>query len=471
MAVSTSNSLSLRAVINGFEFAGVYEDVTTFSQFITTITASNDNIEDVTEYTLTFLQSNDGVTAVLTNNYLGQNASNHSYYVNPSCRYVKIQVNTLSSIDQFEIFSVVKNTNLIQNTTNTNFNSFRNVVNVNVGDWYSIKSLGDTTTGSWDAMGAVVGDEVEPVVGRVFLCLSAGAGSGDVYDIASSTNVIVSNIPEVTITNTGFTSNIIASITLPINNTLENALYVQADANIPVNIQASIDLDVKNTLANALYVQADANIPVNIQASIDLDVKNTLANALYIQADTSHPVFVAIPSGAVIDASITECIDLQVKNTLANSLYIQADTSHPIYAVINTLPSIAITNTGFNSNITNAFLTVKNKPTYSVSLFSAGTTSQNIRSSAGVLHTVVISSIPTGTTFDYLKFYNSSSATEASTPLMTIPIKAGESLTFVADMNFSAGLCVRATDAYSSASTDAPISIINITVFITGYSE
>ena len=443
MAVSTSNSLSLRAVINGFEFAGVYEDVTTFSQFITTITASNDNIEDVTEYTLTFLQSNDGVTAVLTNNYLGQNASNHSYYVNPSCRYVKIQVNTLSSIDQFEIFSVVKNTNLIQNTTNTNFNSFRNVVNVNVGDWYSIKSLGDTTTGSWDAMGAVVGDEVEPVVGRVFLCLSAGAGSGDVYDIASSTNVIVSNIPEVTITNTGFTSNIIASITLPINNTLENALYVQADANIPVNIQASIDLDVKNTLANALY----------------------------IQADTSHPVFVAIPSGAVIDASITECIDLQVKNTLANSLYIQADTSHPIYAVINTLPSIAITNTGFNSNITNAFLTVKNKPTYSVSLFSAGTTSQNIRSSAGVLHTVVISSIPTGTTFDYLKFYNSSSATEASTPLMTIPIKAGESLTFVADMNFSAGLCVRATDAYSSASTDAPISIINITVFITGYSE
>ena len=191
---------------------------------------------------------------------------------------------------------------------------------------------------------------------------------------------------------------IVQSEVLLVSNTQETALFIQADNTHAINVIADEDhpinvkadathpLFVNNTQAQALFIQADNTHAINVIADEDhpinvradtthpLFVNNTQAQALFIQADTSHPVYIAIPDGAVIDAKITESVNL------------------------------TITNTGFNSNITNAFLTVKNKPTYSVSLNLIELTSQPIRTSAGVLHTVVISSIPIGTAFDYLKF-------------------------------------------------------------------
>jgi hypothetical protein len=137
--------------------------------------------------------------------------------------------------------------------------------------------------------------------------------------------------------------------------------------------------------------------------------------------------------------------------------------------------TVAISNTAFDSNITNTFLTVKAKPTYSISIDSAGNTSQPIRTSAGVLHTVIITSVnttfPLPSTCDYVKIYNSSSATSADSPLAILPIRYGERLVFQADMNFSAGLCVRATSLYSISDASVPASTIYLTCFLTGYSE
>ena len=125
--------------------------------------------------------------------------------------------------------------------------------------------------------------------------------------------------------------------------------------------------------------------------------------------------------------------------------------------------------------VSNTFLTVKTKPTYSISIDSASNTSQTIRASAGVVHTVIITSLntsfPMPSLCDYVKIYNSSSATSGDTPLATIPIRYGETITFQADMNFSAGLCVRATSAYVISDTSVPGSTIYLTCFLTGYSE
>ena len=68
-----------------------------------------------------------------------------------------------------------------------------------------------------------------------------------------------------------------------VNNTQEQAIYIQAD----------------NT--HAINVIADKDRPINVRADITrpLYVNNTQAQALFIQTDTSHPIYIAIPDGAV----------------------------------------------------------------------------------------------------------------------------------------------------------------------------
>ena len=423
MAVSVLNSFAATTYLDGEIFTGEYFDVLRYAQIVVNITTTS----TTNSYDIRCYYSNDAITVNSIETFLITNQLNHIETFNATNRFIKIELEPHSTLLNLQLLTILKNQSQIQDVNCT---------------------------------------------------------------IVQSEVLLVSNTQE-------------TALFIQADNT--HAINVIADENHPVNVKADITrpLYVNNTQAQALFIQADnthaINViadedhPVNVKADITrpLYVNNTQAQALFIQADNTHAINVIVntlPPIAITNTSfdvsnfpasqpVSGTVDIgnypasvNVVNTLANSLYIQADTSHPIYAVINTLPSIAITNTGFNSNITNSFITVKNKPTYSVSLNSIGLTSQTIRTSAGVLHTVVISSNPMGIAFDYLKFYNSSSATDASTPLMTIPIKAGESLTFVADMNFSAGLCVRATDIYNSGGY-APISLISITVFITGYSE
>ena len=109
-----------------------------------------------------------------------------------------------------------------------------------------------------------------------------------------------------------------------------------------------------------------------------------------------------------------------------------------------------------------------------MSLEGLSTTAQTIRSSAGVLHTIIITSVEqpiVSGSIEFIKLYNASSATELSTPLCTVGVASGQTLTFVADMNFSAGLCVRATNKFLINDTTPTNCIFTMTCFITGYSE
>lgn len=116
-------------------------------------------------------------------------------------------------------------------------------------------------------------------------------------------------------------------------------------------------------------------------------------------------------------------------------------------------------------------LMVKEKPTYSVSLDAVGKTSQVIRNSAGCLHSISISQVG-GSGFAYIKLYNASSAVAGDIPMCCLSLHKDTSY-FVecGNMNFSGGLCVRGTDAFDNANDVSPAGIVNLTCFLTGYSE
>ena len=399
-------------------------------------------------------------------------------------------------------------------------NGIRFVEYMTINDIYIVQVLGNTSSGDWISAGACIGNQPFPDIGRRFKCLdNTVSGTGIVQDYEININNVIQPISgEVDV-------NIISSIVLPVNNTQENALYIQADNTHAINVIADVDhpvnvkadtthpLYINNTQAQAVFIQADnthainviadENHPVNVKADIThpLYVNNTQEQAVFIQADNTHAINVIADEDHPVNVKADITRPLYVNNTQAQALFIQADSNIPVdikasvvlpisgtvdignypasvnvigTVAVSTLPPIAITNTSFNSNITNAFLTVKNKPTYSVSLEGLSTTAQTIRSSAGVLHTIIITSVEqpiVSGSIEFIKLYNASSATELSTPLCTVGVASGQTLTFVADMNFSGGLCVRATNKFLINDTTPTNCIFTMTCFITGYSE
>lgn len=91
---------------------------------------------------------------------------------------------------------------------------------------------------------------------------------------------------------------------------------------------------------------------------------------------------------------------------------------------------------------------------------TTGTTTQQIKASAGVLHTCAITN-DTAATVEYLKIYNAVSLTGSAagteTPAITIPLVGGHVTTnVVLDAYFDTGITVAATTGIAVADTGAP---------------
>jgi hypothetical protein len=87
--------------------------------------------------------------------------------------------------------SVIANSNLQCNITNFTPEAVSNTLLVQyctVGNWYKVESLGNTIGAVWNAMGAIIGGESAPPIGRVFKALDYGNGSGTVSTIIYSQN-------------------------------------------------------------------------------------------------------------------------------------------------------------------------------------------------------------------------------------------------------------------------------------------
>jgi hypothetical protein len=86
-------------------------------------------------------------------------------------------------------------TNLITETLAT-----RRVDFLVVGDYYRVASVGITTGAQWNTIGAIVGGESSPVIGRLFKCLAIGpavAGGGECFDVQLTDEVsaTITNFP------------------------------------------------------------------------------------------------------------------------------------------------------------------------------------------------------------------------------------------------------------------------------------
>jgi hypothetical protein len=72
----------------------------------------------------------------------------------------------------------------------------------------------------------------------------------------------------------------------------------------------------------------------------------------------------------------------------------------------------------------------------------------------------------------YVKFYNSSTAIAGDVSLMTIVLHKNTQVYInSSNMNFSTGLCVRAVNAFSDATTNKASGTVSITCFLSAYSE
>jgi hypothetical protein len=85
------------------------------------------------------------------------------------------------------------------------------------------------------------------------------------------------------------------------------------------------------------------------------------------------------------------------------------------------------------------------------------------------LTTIVLSSsasIPVVGDINYVKFYNSATATSADTPILKLPLLTNQSLTIDANLGFNNGCCVRATHLWADSDTTAPTENITGAFFL-----
>ena len=315
------------------------------------------------------------------------------------------------------------------------------VAYVITGNWYKVESIGTTSGAQWNGVGAIIGGESQPPVGRVFKALSNAPGTGTVSTIIYSQNVDVSTLPAIAITNTGFNVDNIPHVivdTLPainITNTgfnVDNIPHVIVDTLPAINItNTGFNVDniphviVDNAVLEVNIASQTAPVSVDISSSIGLDIAN-------------------LPAIAITNTSFA------ITNTNATAIAVKPVASGFAVSITGTLPSPSI---------------------HCQSLDAISTTSQLI-GFRNRIRTIIVSNIAAalGFNFCYLKIYASSTATELDTPLTIIGVRSGETIVINCDLNVpyttTAEICCRATDDFSAGSTTAPTGTITASFFI-----
>ena len=161
------------------------------------------------------------------------------------------------------------------------------------------------------------------------------------------------------------------------------------------------------------------------------------------------------------------------------SLYVDIASSVPLD--ITSLPPIAITNTSFavtNTNVTalavkpvnTGFAVTTINTTTAVSRTTIDLTSHQIKASGtGTVTTMTLSSnllAATLGTINFVKFYNSPTATNADTPILKIGLLSNQSLTIDANISFTNGCCVRASALWADSDTTVPTENITGAFFL-----
>ena len=215
MSVSVLNSRSNIDVPQGYIFNGVYEDVVEYSQILLNIRANNTTDNN---YTLLIEFSPDRINVVSNETTTVIFDYNKLWYITPLSRFFRITLTALSNIQNLVIQTLYKND--------------------------------------------IVYKAINQISGFVFVDnmpeIQAVSGNVNITNTGFTSNIIAS-VP-LEISNLGFTSNIIASVPLEISN-----------LGFTSNIIASVPLEISNL-----------GFTSNIISSIDLDVNVLTLPALTI---------------------------------------------------------------------------------------------------------------------------------------------------------------------------------------------
>ena len=293
----------------------------------------------------------------------------------------------------------------------TSGSATRSVYLMNVGTWYRVASVGNTSGAVWNSIGAIVGGESIPTVGRLFKCLSVPgnvAGQGTVYDVEYSDTL--------TATPTGTQDvNIVSTVTVPVSGSV--ALLPAADPTLTIGTTR-----IRDTYGDPIVTTA-GNLMVGI-------------NNIY----TANPLHTIVDSGA-----ITETNSGTISSTLT-SLNGKVTACNTGAVVITTLPAITLSKT-------TSSITAWENPSLIIS-FDSGTTVREIKASAGSLQS--LSLVNDNNALAFVSLYdNSAGSIIAGTtpPLAVIVIQKDQAIQLVThNLIFSVAISFYVATAYNGAS-------------------
>ena len=324
----------------------------------------------------------------------------------------------------------------------TNNVGWRYVEYMKVGDEYAVKDLGTTIGAVWNASGAIIGSQSLPDIGRRFVCLAPGNGTGTVEDLQLNLNatlgpisgtVAVSNFPaSQAVTGTFFQATQPVSGTVNVGTlpsiTIANTSFDVGNFPATQTVAGTVDIGTlpSITIANTSFDVSNFPAFPAVQG-----VSNVLADSLFVKTDPAAPLEVNIQSSS---------IGFQVANVLANSLFVQNDATTPL---IIKVPTIGC-----------------------VSLDSINLTSQVISTSQNTIRSISLSHVGSGSNFCYLKLYALATATSSDIPIANIGVKSGDTIVIPCDLFVGSNICCRGTDDFSITSTTPPTGTITASFFI-----
>ena len=325
----------------------------------------------------------------------------------------------------------------------------RPVYLMSVGTWYRVASVGNTPGHVWTSIGAIVGGEAEPTIGRLFKCLSVPSniqGQGEVYDVEYSDTVTATPVGTQDV-------NIVSTVTVPVSGSV--ALLPAVDPTLTVGTVRLTDSYGAGVAATAGNLMVGIN---NIYT----------ANPLHTILDSGSVALLPAvdPTLTVGTVRLTDSYGAGVAATAGNlmvginNIY----TANPLHTILDSgtvavTGSVAVTNADITSIKTNtARFGLAIGSNYEESVIN---TFSNLSITGGYLYNLSVYSAGT-VGINFLKVYGVAGATIADTPLLIVPVPAGQSVNLsLGGLKALTGISVRATTTWAIAGNTSPSNPIS----------
>ena len=205
--LSISNSLTTRDVLENFTFTGEYVNIVDVAEI--DVSFSGEMASYIVGAVVTLQFSNDKVNINEEANNVIQSTVFSGKF---EARYTNVRVlfTTYTDITGLNLTTILKGVETykaIQAVIVENFpepvapiipevsSNTRTAAECVIGQWFKVETLGNTIGAVWHQMGAIIGSESNPPIGRVFKCIMNGNGTGTVSLIIYNSNVVVDNFP------------------------------------------------------------------------------------------------------------------------------------------------------------------------------------------------------------------------------------------------------------------------------------